>query len=352
MTQIPVPKDIPLPLPAPEPILVGVLVFFFLMHIVFVNFMVGGSLLTLYYEIKGLKNKAYDRLAHALASTITVNKSLAVVLGIGPLLAINTLYTVYFYSANALTGDLWISIIPLVIIAFLLTYAHKYLWHRMERFKALHIGISALAGIIFLFVPLIFLTNINLMLFPGAWTAIKGFWDALFHVGNVFPRYFHFIAACFALTGLFMVWMFRRADEQDIKELGFERSELIRKGYRWAFWPTLAQFIFGPVVLFSLPEVSQPIGKVIGMIGFGALVAMLMLFFMMIEVRRAPERIGRSFYTISVLMCIVILFMGSGRHLYRESAVMDHRELVKAKTTEYMKQVEDAAKNAPKEEEE
>lgn len=352
MTDIPVPKDIPLPLPAPEPILIGVLVFFFLAHIIFVNFMVGGSLLTLYYEIKGLKDKAYDKLAYTLASTITVNKSLAVVLGVGPLLAINTLYTVYFYSANALTGDYWILVIPTVISAFLLTYVHKYLWHKMERVKALHIMVSALANALFLFIPLIFLTNINLMLFPDTWTTIKGFWDGLFHVGNPFPRYFHFLAACFALTGLFMVWMFRRMDEEEIAAIGFERSVLIRKGYQWAFWPTLMQFVIGPTVMFTLPEVSQPIGKVYGMIGFGALTAMLMMFFMMFEVRRAPDRIGRSFNIIAFLMVVVILFMGSGRHLYREAAVSDHRQLVHEKTELYMEQVREAEKNAPKEEEE
>lgn len=351
MSNIPIPKDLPLPLPAPEPILVAVLVFFFLMHIVFVNFMVGGSLLTLYYEIKGLKNKAYDKLAYTLASTITVNKSIAVVLGVGPLLAINTLYTVYFYSANALTGDLWIAIIPLVIIAFLLTYAHKYLWHTMERVKWLHISLSAIAGLLFLFIPLIFLTNISLMLYPDKWTAIKGFWDALFHVGNVFPRYFHFLAACFALTGLFMVWMFKRMDAKEIKELGFERGELIRKGYRFAFWPTLLQFFIGPIVLFSLPEVPQPIGKVYGFIGFGALTAMLMMLLMMGELRRPAEAIGRSFKTIALLMIVVILFMGSGRHMYREAAVSGHRKLVTEKTEKYMEQVKEAAKNAPKEEE-
>ncbi len=351
MNPIPIPKDLPLPLPAPEPILIAILVFFFLMHIVFVNFMVGGSLLTLYYEIKGLKNKAYDKLAYELASTITVNKSLAVVLGVGPLLAINTLYTVYFYSANALTGDFWISVIPLVITAFLLTYLHKYLWHKMENAKKLHIAISAASGLIFLFVPLIFLTNINLMLFPDKWTAVKGFWDALFHVGNVFPRYFHFLMACFAFTGLFMVWLFKRKNEKEIKEIGFERAELIRTGYKWAFWPTLTQFLFGPVVLFSLPTAPESIGKVIGVIGFGALIAMLMTFLMMIELRRSAATIGRSFKTIAFLMIAVVLCMGSGRHLYREAAVSKHRELVKEKTAEYMEQVKEAAKNAPKEEE-
>ena len=76
----------------------------FLLHILFVNLMVGGSLLTLAYEIRGLRRPELDQLAREIAATVTVNKSLAVVLGVGPLLAINVLYTLYFYTANSLTG--------------------------------------------------------------------------------------------------------------------------------------------------------------------------------------------------------------------------------------------------------
>ena len=60
----PVPKDIPLPLPLPEWLLIVLLVFSFLVHLLFVNLMVGGSILTLWSQIKGLKNKEYDILAH------------------------------------------------------------------------------------------------------------------------------------------------------------------------------------------------------------------------------------------------------------------------------------------------
>jgi cytochrome c len=48
----PVPKDIPLPLPLPEWLLVVILVVSFLVHILFVNLMVGGLLLTLWSQIK------------------------------------------------------------------------------------------------------------------------------------------------------------------------------------------------------------------------------------------------------------------------------------------------------------
>ena len=165
----PVPRDVPLPLPLPEGVLVFLLVVSFLLHILFVNLMLGGSLLTLWAEIKGRKDKKYDNLAREIANTITVNKSLAVVLGVAPLLSINTLYTLFFYSANSLTGTLWVSIVPLVTIAFLLLYFHKYSWERYKDKKGFHLWLNGIAAAILLFVPFIFLTNINLMLFPEQW---------------------------------------------------------------------------------------------------------------------------------------------------------------------------------------
>ena len=39
------------------------------------------------------------------------------------------------------------------------------------------------------------------------WGIINGFTDAL-TLPNVFPRYFHFITACLAITGLFLAFWF------------------------------------------------------------------------------------------------------------------------------------------------
>ncbi|HWA99608.1 MAG TPA: cytochrome ubiquinol oxidase subunit I, partial [Pirellulales bacterium] len=130
---VPIPHDLPLPLPAPSALLQVGIVAFFALHIVFVNLTLGGAILTYYFERRGWKRREqkYDTLARSIAHTITVNKSLAVVLGVGPLLVMNALYSTYFYTANALTGAAWISIIPAAITAFLLLYWHKYSWDRL-----------------------------------------------------------------------------------------------------------------------------------------------------------------------------------------------------------------------------
>ena len=207
-----VPKDVLLPLPAPFWLLVALLLVSFALHILFVNLMVGSSLLVLWTEIKGLKKKDWDKVSHTIAATITVNKSLAVVLGVAPLLTISVLYTAQFYSSSTLLGTAWLLVIPLVILAFLFTYAHKYSWEQLHKSKGVHLALISVACALFLSIPFIFLTNINLMLYPEHWRRVSSFWDALW-LPNVLPRYFHFMMASLALTGLFFVYYFRRQSE-------------------------------------------------------------------------------------------------------------------------------------------
>lgn len=343
MTDTVVPHDLPLPLPAPVPVLVAVLLVFFLMHIVFINMMVGGAFATLWYQVKGLRDRKWDDLAHDISASITVNKSIAVVLGVGPLLAINTLYTTYFYSANALTGAFWISIIPLVAGAFLLTYLHKYLWHRMP--LAMHIGIIAVVCAIFAFIPLIFLTNITLMLAPERWTEVRGFWDAA-NMPNVWARYAHFMLSCPAMIGLMLVWSYRRKPQIEIDALKIVRSDLIRIGYRWAFWPTVGQFIVGPIAWLTLPDVSSPMTGVLVTFGLSIPVAVIASILMWQEIRAADLKVGSKFGATVTAMLLVIVLMVGGRHFYREAAVDHHRAAVAEKTrlfNEASRQARDAA---------
>lgn len=348
-TNTPVPRDIPLDLPLPEWLLVILLVISFLAHILFVNLMLGGSILTLWAQLKGRRNKEYDVLAHEIAKTITVNKSIAVVLGVAPLLSINTLYTVYFYSANALTGLMWISIIPLVTMAFLLTYLHKYTWEKLEHHKSLHISIMVMAVLIFLFIPLIFLTNINLMLFPEKWGTIRGFVSAL-TLPNVFPRYLHFLCASMAVTGLFLFWYAGRKKypfEQYFQQL--TRYTVKKQAYTLAFAASLFQFIIGPVVLLTLP--SKGVGwNLIAVIGCGAVIAIPAMFWMWKAITGPPENIDRHYKKVIGAMTLTVLFMGSGRHVYRANALAPHQQLMAAKTAAFKKLSSAAAKNPVEEE--
>ncbi|WP_372933897.1 c-type cytochrome [Mariniphaga sediminis] len=344
LTQIPIPKDIPLPLPLPEWLLVFILVFSFLLHILFINLMVGSSILTFWYELRGKKNNDYDRLAREIATTITVNKSLAVVLGVAPLLSINVLYTLHFYSSNTLTGNIWISIVPWVAVAFLLFYLHKYSWDRLADNKPLHLSILGAGVMSFLLIPFIFLTNINLMLFPEKWGEIQGFFDAL-TLPNVFPRYFHFVTACMAVTGLFLAWWFgRKKFRMEGRFENLTKAEIKKQMLNLALAATGLQFIFGPLLFLTLPAKGVTWG-LFWVILAGATIAVIVLVQLWKILNKKTQIPGKRFYLVLVLFSFLVAFMGTGRHLYRENALKTHKKMMAERTAAHWEAVRKAHEN-------
>ena len=332
---IPVPRDIPLPLPADAVLLQALIVLLFLAHIVFVGLMVGGTLLTVVCEWWGRRDSDYRELAQVISGPITVNKSLAVVLGVGPLLAINALYTVYFYSSNALTGYAWISIVPLVTLAFLLIYAHKFSWLTLGRSRpGLHLALGVAAAVVFLCVPLIFLANINLMLFPGQWPNVQGFLSTLV-LDNVLPRYVHFVNASLLLTGMFMVaYITRQGFPFEERFQRLTRGQVRRGFYQLTFVNVLLQLAIGLWVLLTLPWHGLTYWMV-AVILTGATLAIVASILLAREIWLARERAGRLFVPIAIVLSGVALCMGYGRHLYREGAVAHHREQMGLATDDF-----------------
>ncbi|MDD5562917.1 MAG: c-type cytochrome [Thermoanaerobaculaceae bacterium] len=334
MGPLPAPHDIPLPLPVSPLFLELAIVFLFLIHILFVALMLGGSLLTVAFEIRGRRRPDCDVLAREIAATVTVSKSLAVVLGVGPLLVMNVFYTVFFYSANALTGAAWLAVIPLVTAAFLLTYLHKYTWDRLAGAKGLHIAIGALASALFLVVPFVFLTNINLMLFPDRWTSVHGFLTALV-LPNVVPRYLHFVTASVALTGLFLMAYFGRAGfpaEEVFRE--FDRRALRRRFASVALGATGLQLLFGPLLFFTLPAVGISWALILNILA-GVSLAIVAIVLLTREVVAPGARLGVRYLATATALTGTVVFMAYGRHLYRESALAPQRTAIAARTAEF-----------------
>jgi len=330
----PIPRDIPLPLPADPVLLQALLVMLFLLHILFVNLMIGGTVLTVVFEILGRRRPEFDRLAREIGRTITVNKSVAVVLGVGPLLALNVLYTVYWYSANALTGAAWLSLIPVITLAFLITYVHKYTWDRLADLKGLHIAIGCAGAALFLFIPLIFLANVNLMNFPARWADVHGFLSALV-LPNVLPRYLHFVTASLAVTGLFLlVYFLRDGFDVEGRLAPLDRRRLRRMFYGLALGATALQALFGPLLLLTLPSEGMSWTLVL-IVSVGVSLAIAAVVVMWREITAPAARAWPRGLAVLVLITLTAFAMGYGRQFYRESAVQEHRLLMEAHTRDF-----------------
>lgn len=330
----PIPHDIPLPLPAPEGFLEILLIISFIAHIVFVHLMVGSSMFSLVCQLKGLKIPDYDRIAYYIARTITVNKSLAVVMGVAPLLLINTLYAPQFYASSALIGDAWMAVIPLVTIAFVIAYTHKFWWQRFSGLSALHIGIAALETLIFLAVPLIFLTNVNLMLMPERWYEVKGFFSALL-LPNVLPRYLHFLAAAVLLTSLFLVWLTgRRAFVEQGLLTTLSVLDLRRYFYSIALGAVIVQVLTGLIVLVTLPT-SGMSWSVVLMLLFGGGAAVPAIRWMWQDLHHTGHNPFKHFHKMVWLFAGIVLVMAIGRHSYRNNALAWQQAAIALKTADY-----------------
>jgi cytochrome c len=244
---------------------------------------------------------------------------------------VNVLYTVYFYTANALTGTAWMLLIPLIAIAFLLGYLHKYTWDVLAESKGLHIAIGAMATAIFWFVPFVFLTNVNLMLFPERWVEVRGFLSAV-TMPNVVSRYLHFVLASLAVTGLFGVaWFGRREFDVEKRLHGFTRHGAMRQCYGLTFGATLMQVFAGTLVYFTLPAQGVSLFMT-GVILLGVAFGVTALALLWKEVIAPPAAVGRFFVPIFLVLSATVSCMATGRHLYREAAVARHRSLMQEAT--------------------
>ncbi|WLR52520.1 cytochrome c class I [Bacillus tianshenii] len=346
-----IPNDFELPIPGNVPFFKFLIVFSFLLHIIFVNMTLSGAVFAVYHEIKGIitKQKVYDRLAFQLATQTSIFKSIAVVLGVAPLLLISVIYTQFFYPSTILIGKAWLSIILLLTIAFLLLYAYKFTWVRLKRNKGIHLMFGLSGTLILLFIPLIFIVNIVSMLYPEMWSGANGFFHSLFYYPQIWQRYAHFILTSFAVMGIFMYLWNRRqlsklhaslnendssaqsetaaTTEKENKEAPIYNAGK-RFGISMTFWTTILQFIFGSLVLVSLETDKMLLymggdSFLTGLLIASIAVTMLLTFFLYLVMRTDAKR-WVNLAATSFL--IVVALMGWMLHEVRELYVEPHRE--------------------------
>ena len=113
----------------------GIIVF--LVHISFIYVLIGSLTAAVIYYIMGAvtKNEKYDKLAYAMTNPTTVSENMGALWGVAPLLVISVLYTGFFYTAILKVSPHILHIIYGNIFGFLLSYAYKFSWHKLENSK-------------------------------------------------------------------------------------------------------------------------------------------------------------------------------------------------------------------------
>ncbi|MEB3102080.1 cytochrome c class I [Ferviditalea candida] len=317
----PVPNDLELAIPGSIPFFNVLIVIALIAHLIFVNIVVAGAVYTVWNEVKAIRKKdpVIDRLAYQIATQVTIHKSIAVVLGVAPLLVISTIYTQYFYPSTILIGKMWLALIPLLIIAFLLLYVYKFTWEKWSHRKAVHLSFGIAGTGILLFLPLVFISNATSMLNPQMWEGSRGFFHSLFYYPTIWQKYFHFMSASFTVMGMYMYWWGRK---KSLKHSDPVYTEMKNFGKKSAFLFALLQLLAGPILLLSLD--SQVRSSFLGgslfhsaLLVTAAILAVIWIAMLLQLIRHESKRLFvSSLALLLVIMGLMGWIRGEVRGLY------------------------------------
>ena len=246
-----IPSLDPNPLPAPYWVFKLLLLVTFVLHIIAMNFLLGGGVLALCARW-GYKNRAAgDRVFLGLSQKLPVLLPATVTLGVAPLLFVQVLYGQFFYTSSVLMAWPWFLVLVFLTAAY---YGFYYVSYR----GALHVGrarrVTLFSVILVFLVGFMYSNNFTLAQTPSHWAA-KYFahpsgWNLNLAEPTLIPRFLHFFVSAVALGGLFLVFL---AVAHWKRDRDYAR-QLFDFGGKAFLYATMAQFVVGAAFLISLPR--------------------------------------------------------------------------------------------------
>lgn len=326
-------------LPESGPIIHVLLILAFLIHAVFMNLVLGGTLIVVATDVMGvIIGKAYYRqLATTLASWLPGFLGMAVMLGVIPLVIVQLLYGPVFSPSLNLLSKVWIAAFIALLVGAGGLYGYKHWRQSLADRLGIHLALGILSGLMFLGVALAFVMVSVLMLNPDQWAEIKqtGFWSIL-SLPSLVPRFQHLVLAAVAGMGMFVVWygLFwvsngHGSDDDGTKD--HYATWVTRYGVAWTLTGTLPQIVIGPWLFLSLPAVVRAdlaSGQSFGSIAFFlALTAALLSLVLLNAALMAPHVRGLAIggtLSLVVTVCLMIVV----RHAVRLSWLSQYDESV------------------------
>ena len=257
--------------PVPDAIPVGwgwfqvLLTVTFVLHVVFMNLMLGGTIIALFNSLRGTAGSL--ALSRNLSKKLPFTVALAVNAGVAPLLFLQVIYGHFVYSSSVLIGVAWLSIIGLLILAYYGMYLFNYKFESWGQGRNLLVAVSAL---IMLYIGFIFTNNWTLSVTPEKWAAYFAqpggtLWNLT--DPTLWPRYLHMVFGAMAVAGLGLAGF-----GQFRHDRGVEATAQIEQGLAWFKWTTLLQMGLGIWWLIALREDAMKLfmgGNMVATIAFG-----------------------------------------------------------------------------------
>jgi len=241
----PIPALDPIPIPGPPALLHALWLLTFLLHLLCVNAVLGGSLLG---AVASWAGGAQKKTALFFAELNSWAISLAITFGIAPLLFLQVLHGRFFYTATILVAWGWLSMVAFLTVAYYLNYAVKARLRSGGDAPVLY----TLEALLLLAVAAIQVAVHLLTVQPGRWAEVsRHAWSALTDP-SFLPRLLHFVLAAVSMAGLLLARQMvkKGAAGEDVEPL----RPLASFGVRAALFATFLQLVDGCWLLLALPQ--------------------------------------------------------------------------------------------------
>jgi len=247
----PIPVLESLPVPAPVWLLYVLLTVTFIAHILFVNCLLGGTVLAAFCHLKGKNDKNHLHLSKTLFSHMPVITAFTVNAGVAPLLFVQALYGHLFFTSSILTAYAWFAVIPLLIIGYYCIYLLRFKWDTLE---GMRFPLTVVTVVVCAVVAFIYVSNFTLMLRPETWNEhyFQNPATGKFNWSDpqIYPRYLHILLGAAAVTGVWIMLIGSRKRSGDP-----EWSQwAVQFGSKMFFYPTLLNAAAGCWFLFVQPR--------------------------------------------------------------------------------------------------
>jgi len=231
----------------------GLSVMTFALHIIFVNLVVGGTIVAIWGHFS--QHEWMRKLSRSLARITTINISIAIVLGVAPLLFVQVVYDPLWYSSNVISA--WWTMVFLAVL--IIGALSMYVFYLRRKGGQQCAGLFGLITICCLLVAATIIHALSMQaLHPELWQGwifggtdmdTSGWGLHAIEIG----RLFHFLAPALVNTGIFLMlyaWYFEKRDDVDMMELQL----VANLGRKLAFYAALVTALVGLWWLLFLPE--------------------------------------------------------------------------------------------------
>ena len=305
-------------LPAPAMLLDHLLGLVFVIHVIFMNYVaVAPFVIAWYLLVKG--NQGRQR-ARWMAGALPIAFTFAINFGVASLLFVQALFSERFFTSNIILGNVWLSVIGLLLAAFYGVYLVKRFVEK-PRWNARLGGLIALivGGLVWM-VGLIMISNYFISTSRDEWMLLLDRPAAIIRSITFLPRALHFLVGATAVTGFWMMWIAWWREKRGV--LHPDLTKFREQGTALATAATGLQIVIGIwFVLWQPQETWDRLfsGSFISIVWMSGIAAGLLMLASLVIANFSP-RPWLWIRTASGLLLYTLFGMVAGRELVRIAA--------------------------------